>query len=49
MDDLKKIRQFKESEKLVQQKNQGIRPKLIFFDNVRYSPTLFKGQQYRSS
>ena len=48
MDDLKKIRQFKESEKLVGQKNQGIKPKLIFFDNVRFS-TLFKGQQYRSS
>ena len=42
MDDLKKIRQFKESEKLVEQKNQGIKPKLIFFDNVRF-PTLFKG------
>ena len=48
MDDLKKIRQFKESEKLVEQKNQGIKPKLIFFDNVRF-PTLFEGQQYRRS
>ena len=49
MDDLKKIRQFKESEKLVEQKNQGIRPKLIFFDNVSYQSTFFKGQQYRRS
>ena len=34
--DLKKMRQFKESEKLVHQRNQGIKPKIIFFMNVRF-------------
>ena len=34
--DLKKMRQFKESEKLVYQRNQGIKPKIIFFMNVRF-------------
>ena len=34
--DLKKMRQFKESEKLVLQNNHGIKPKIIFFMNVRF-------------
>ena len=34
--DLKKMRQFKKSKKLVHQKNQGIRPKIILLMNVRY-------------
>ena len=33
--DLKNMRQFKESEKLVLQNNHGIKPKIIFFMNVR--------------
>ena len=34
--DLKKMRQFKESAELVYKKNHGIRPKIIFFMNVRF-------------
>ena len=34
--DLKEMRQFKESPKLVHEKNHGIRPKIIFFMNVRF-------------
>ena len=36
MEDLNKMKQFKESKKLVQQMNQGIKPKIVLFIAVRY-------------
>ena len=35
MEDLNKMKQFKESKKLVQQMNQGIKPKIVLFIAVR--------------
>ena len=34
-DDLRKMKQFKESEEIIQQKNAGIKPKIVLFMTVR--------------
>ena len=34
-DDLRKIKQFKESEEIIQQKNTGMKPKIVLFMTVR--------------
>ena len=36
LDDLKKIKSFTESKKLIQQNNKGIKPKVILFNAVRF-------------
>ena len=41
VDDLTEMKQFKESEDLVQQMNQGIKPKIILFMPVRYETRFF--------
>ena len=41
LDDLKRIKEFKQSDELIQQHNKGIQPRIILFMAVRFEITVY--------